>query len=315
MSTTKKILTVFGATGNQGGSVLDVVLSRSDLTSKYALRGITRDVESAKSQALTAKGVEMVQADLDDETSLKAAMDGAYGAFGVTDFWSTMSKDTEIQQGKNIFHAAQASGVKHLVFSALPYAEKITDGKLKHVEHFDSKAIVKEYIEANKGEMLASYFMPAMFLQEAKKQIQAGQDGNPALSMPFPDENIAWPMIDPRSDTGKYVLGLFEVGEKANGVFVHGVSVWTTPKDFVTAIGTSAGREVKFNVLPPEVYASFLPDVIKSEISEMMALIGHYSYFGKNQERQQSTHDKWLLEGTEKLTLEKWAENNKPWEF
>lgn len=158
----KKLLTIFGATGNQGGSVVDTVLTHPHLKDKYALRGITRNTSSAKAQALAAQGVDMVQADLDDVESMKKAVKGSYGVFGVTDFWAVMSKGIEIQQGKNIFEAVTTEGVKHYVFSSLPYVEKLTKGVLKHVDHFDSKAIVEEYIEANKGNMIASYLMPAM---------------------------------------------------------------------------------------------------------------------------------------------------------
>jgi hypothetical protein len=71
-----------------------------------------------------------------------------------------MNKDIEIQQGKNIFEACKAEGVSHLVFSSLPHVEVLTKGVLQHVDHFDGKAIVEQYIEQNKGEMVASYFMP-----------------------------------------------------------------------------------------------------------------------------------------------------------
>ena len=156
----RKLLAIFGATGNQGGSVIDAVLASHDLQQKYSLRGISRDPASGKSKALAEKGVEMVQADLNDVDSMKTAVKGSYGVFGVTDFWSVMSKDIEIQQGKNIFEACQAEGVKHYIFSTLPYAEKITNGALNRVDHFDSKAIVAEHVEAKKGSMIASYYMP-----------------------------------------------------------------------------------------------------------------------------------------------------------
>lgn len=155
-----KLLTIFGATGNQGGSVIDAVLARPELKEKYSLRGITRDPASGKSKAMADQGVEMVKGDLNDVESLKEAVKGSYGVYGMTDFWAVMDKGIEIQQGKNIFEACKAQGVKHYVFSTLPYAEKISDGVLKHVDHFDSKAMVAEHIEANKGDMMASYCMP-----------------------------------------------------------------------------------------------------------------------------------------------------------
>jgi uncharacterized protein YbjT (DUF2867 family) len=56
-----KIFTVFGATGNQGGSVIRAVLADPVLSKEYKLRGVTRDVSKPAAQALSAKGVEMVK--------------------------------------------------------------------------------------------------------------------------------------------------------------------------------------------------------------------------------------------------------------
>lgn len=56
-----KLLSVFGATGQQGGSLLRGLLKRPDLLEIYRLRGITRDVSKASAIALRDAGVEMVQ--------------------------------------------------------------------------------------------------------------------------------------------------------------------------------------------------------------------------------------------------------------
>lgn len=310
----KKILTIFGATGNQGGSILDVVLARPELSSKYTLRGITRDPSSEKSKAMAAKGVEMVKAELDDVESMKKAIEGSYGVFGVTDFWSILDKQREIQQGKNIFEAAKAENVRHFVFSSLPYAEKLTKGELKHVDHFDSKAQVEEYVEANKGAMIASYVMPAMFIKFAKGQVRA-VEGTPTLTMPFPSDSIAWPLIEPRRDLGKYVMAVFEGGSEANGVQIHAVSTWTTPKEVVSGIGKAAGQEVVFKTLPADIFAGFLPENIRNELLETMLLVGNYSYYGKGEEKNQAKHEKWLLPGSDLVSYEQWAMENGPWEF
>jgi uncharacterized protein YbjT (DUF2867 family) len=55
-----KILTVFGATGNQGGSVVKAVLAHSELSKTYKIRAITRDVSKPAAVALKEKGAEVV---------------------------------------------------------------------------------------------------------------------------------------------------------------------------------------------------------------------------------------------------------------
>ena len=56
-----KILTVFGATGNQGGSLINYVVNSSKLSKIYKLRGVTRDVSKPAALALKEKGVEVVK--------------------------------------------------------------------------------------------------------------------------------------------------------------------------------------------------------------------------------------------------------------
>lgn len=56
----KKLITVFGATGNQGGSVVQIFLNDPKLKSAWSVRGVSRNASSASAQKLVAQGVEMV---------------------------------------------------------------------------------------------------------------------------------------------------------------------------------------------------------------------------------------------------------------
>jgi len=55
-----KILTVFGATGVQGSSVVRAVLADSTLSKEFKIRAVTRDATKASAQELSKKGVEVV---------------------------------------------------------------------------------------------------------------------------------------------------------------------------------------------------------------------------------------------------------------
>lgn len=57
---TKKIITVFGATGHQGGSIVSTFLNDPVLKNEWAVRAVTRDATKASALELAKKGVEVV---------------------------------------------------------------------------------------------------------------------------------------------------------------------------------------------------------------------------------------------------------------
>ena len=313
-----KILTVFGATGNQGGSVISSVLSNPKLSSEYNLRGITRDPSKPNAQKLSSQGVEMVAADMSDQESLKSAISGSYAVFAVTNYWETMSKDTEVQQGKNIADVSKAAGVKHLIWSSLPQAEKLTEGKLRHVLHFDSKAEVEEYIESIKGGsgMVASYWRAGFFMSNFKVVIHPNpQTGTPTLNMPWDLEKTRVGLLDVVGDTGKFVAGLL-LAEPASvdGFRVNGVSQWATPQEIVRTLSDTSGTKVEFREVSAEEYESYLPKPIAKEMAENMVLVRDWSYFGKGAEKEQAESNK-ILGDMKLTTFEEFVKQNGPWEW
>jgi uncharacterized protein YbjT (DUF2867 family) len=57
--TMSKLITVFGAVGNQGGSVIKHILSDPTLSKEFKIRGITRDTSKPAARALAERGVEL----------------------------------------------------------------------------------------------------------------------------------------------------------------------------------------------------------------------------------------------------------------
>src|SRR5262249_48075222 len=156
---TKQVIAVLGGTGLQGGGVVDALIGAG----KFAVRVASRNPASAASQALTARGVEVVKADLLDPGSLRSALKGAHGAFVVTNFWDPAQMPRETEIGTAAVQAARAAGVDHLIWSTLPDVEKLTDGRLK-VAHFTGKARVDAVVKAT-GFARHTFVMAAMYFQ------------------------------------------------------------------------------------------------------------------------------------------------------
>lgn len=56
-----KLFVVFGATGQQGGALIDYILNHSEFSKEFRLRGITRNASSSVAKQLNEKGVEVVE--------------------------------------------------------------------------------------------------------------------------------------------------------------------------------------------------------------------------------------------------------------
>ena len=69
----RKVLAVCGATGSQGGAVVEAAVADGS----FIVRALVRNPESEKAQRLAERGVDVVKADFDDLGSLKTGLSGA----------------------------------------------------------------------------------------------------------------------------------------------------------------------------------------------------------------------------------------------
>lgn len=153
----------------------------------------------------------------------------------------------------------------------------VTGGKLTHVQHFDSKAEVEEYIRSKK--MPASFFQPGFFMSNLKGQLQPADNGGFTLTAPWhPDTKI--PMLEVGLDTGKFVAAALLKGPSTDSKRILGVSEWVSPNDVVAAMKEVNGKEVKFNEVDAETFERFMPPATAKEITENFILIRDYEYYG-----------------------------------
>ncbi|KAB8336672.1 hypothetical protein FH972_020983 [Carpinus fangiana] len=315
----KKLLTVFGATGTQGRSVLNAVLAHPTLKTQFSLRGITRDPSKPNAQELTKLGVEMVRADMNDAASLRAGVAGSHAVFAVTNYWESRSKAAEVAQGRAIVDAAIAEQVKVFVWSALPHGGRLTGGRLQGLHHFDSKADIAEYLDGAKGQsgMVGVHVEPSFYMQNLRGMINKGPDGVPALVMPWSGSETKVPLVDAVVDFGRYVAGALAADPaKVDGKHISAVSEWSTPEEIVAQLNESGGTNVQFKQVPEDVFSGFLPKEMAEEMTENMVLVRDYSYYGvKGKEEQIFKDNEAVIGKIQTTSFKEFVSSNGPWKW
>lgn len=255
----KKIIAVVGSTGMQGGGVARAILS--DPESEFSVSGITRKPDSEKAKALQELGAEIVKADLNDVESLVSAFKGAYGVFGVTNYWELYSPEKELEQAKNIAKAAKQAGVKHVIWSTLDDTRKFIPledsrmptlmGKYK-VPHFDAKGEADNYFREIKVPvtclLTTFYWDDFLYFGMGPKK---GPDGKYAITLPTGNSKIAGIAAE---DIGKCAYGIFKEGNKYIGKTVGIAGEHLTGKQMTDILTKVTGKEISFNAITPEAY-------------------------------------------------------------
>jgi len=255
----RKVIAVVGATGAQGGGLVRAILA--DRQGEFAVRAITRDVDSGKAKELAAMGAQVAAADVDDERSLEAALRGAHGAYFVTFFWAHFSPEQEIAQVRSMARAAKAAGVKHAIWSTLEDTRQwvpLSDnrmptlmGKYK-VPHFDAKG------ESNA--LFTEHGVPTTFLLTSfywDNLIQFGMgpkrdaDGRLALNLPLGNAKLAGIAAE---DIGRCAYGIFRKGAHYIGRTVGIAGDHLTGSEMAAALSKALGEEVRYNAVPFDVY-------------------------------------------------------------
>lgn len=288
----KQTIVVFGATGKQGGSVVESILADSKAASRFHIKAITRDPTRDTAKALAAKGAEVVSANLNDRESLHQVIKGAYGVFGVTNFWDPNPQDidekviAEVTQGKNIADVSREEGVQHLVWSSLPNVKKVTNGVLSKVRHFDSKAAVEEYIRTL--DIPATFILPGFYMGNLPGvNLREMPDGKYVLALPMPDA-APIPIFAAEYDMGKFVKAIFLKKEATLGKRIYAATAYTTPTELLQdfqEVYPEAGKGATFRQLPGEVFKEILasargvPEAVQEEMLQNMRLIPEFGYY------------------------------------
>jgi len=262
MSSNKKIIAVVGATGAQGGGLVQAILA--DPRQQFAARAVTRDPGSDKAKALADLGVDVVRADLDDAGSLKKAFAGAYGAYCVTNFWEHFSPEKELEQARHMAEAASAAGLQHVIWSTLEDTRRwvpLGDPRMPtlmgnyKVPHFDAKGEAdREFSDRDVPTtfLLTSFYWDNLLYLGMEPKRDAG--GTLVLTLPMADKPLSGIAA---ADIGKCAFGVFSAGKEYIGKTVGIAGGHLTGDEMAAALGRALGEEVRYNAVDPEVYRGF----------------------------------------------------------
>jgi uncharacterized protein YbjT (DUF2867 family) len=128
---------VTGATGNQGGAIARLLLSRG-----HRVRALTRKPGSPAVSKLKALGAEIAVGHMEDHDSMSRAMKGMNAVFSVSTPFES-GPEAEKSQGITVANTAKHAGVRHLVYASVPRANTNTN-----IPHFESKALIERHIES-----------------------------------------------------------------------------------------------------------------------------------------------------------------------
>jgi uncharacterized protein YbjT (DUF2867 family) len=259
---TKKIITVFGATGAQGGGLAHAILNNAG--SEFSVRAVTRDPGSDKAKELAALGAEVVAANIDNPDSVQKALQDAYGAYFVTFFWAHYSPEKEKAEAAIYANAAKAAGVKHVIWSTLedtrdyiPLSDNRMPtlmGKYK-VPHFDGKG-ESDILFTELG--IPTTFLRASFYWDNFIFFGSGPkkdaNGKLALTLPLGESKMAGIAAE---DIGKCALGIFKKGKELIGKTVGVAGEQLTGKQMAAALSKVLGQEVYYNGIPAAVFRGF----------------------------------------------------------
>ena len=192
-------ITVIGATGQQGGAVIDALLKQ-----RVPIRAVTRNPNGDKARALVQRGVEVVRADLEDVDSVRAAFDGAAAAFAMTTHDGPDGPRREVAHGRVIAAAAADAALPFLVYSSVGGVDRDSG-----VPHFESKHQIEEVLLRA---VPVTFVRPTFFMETLRLMIR--RDGaRVTIAMPLAGD-VAVQMISVR-DIGQVAAALLLMADPA----------------------------------------------------------------------------------------------------
>lgn len=243
MSNVTQPILVFGATGQQGGSVAKALLNTG-----WRVRAFVRDLQTDKALALQSAGADLVKGDLDDPHSIHQAMQGAYGVFSVQPSSGQgamygVSDEDEVRYGIQVADIALESGVQHLVYSSTDAIGDEPTG----MGHFDSKARIEEHVRTLP--INTTIVRPAAFMEMLLMPGFGLDEGRFNFFMQ-PEQPMQLLALE---DLGLIVAAVFADPARFSDATLAVASDEVTGRDIETVFSEVAGRRITYSRFSDDV--------------------------------------------------------------
>ncbi|KAK7038256.1 NmrA domain-containing protein [Favolaschia claudopus] len=258
MTDSLRIVTVFGATGLQGGAVVNALLQDGT----FVPRAISRNPDSEASQKLKARGIQVVKGDIEDKAGLVDALKGSEAVFAVTlPLLSRAGKGpSELELGKNLVDAAKEADVKFFVWSSLPSISKISGGKYKNVVHYEEKEAIREYLSASglpHASLLLSGFLEDLYRAPFLNKSDAGYAVYYPIFTPTDIESFIWVSRDVPAAVLALLRNYTDPAKEVNGKAYPVVTGTVSCGELCQMASKALGQEVAFQTLPPTEHVAY----------------------------------------------------------
>jgi uncharacterized protein YbjT (DUF2867 family) len=232
---------VFGATGQQGGAVVDALLAQ-----QAPVRALVREPDSERAQALAHRGVELARIDIEAPDSLVAALAGSAGFFFMTTPSGGMENPdiaAETPQGIALAEAAAKAGVPHTVYSSVGGADRDSG-----VPHFETKRRVEEKLDTL--DIRTTLVRPTSFMENFAFMGPSFENGELVVRMPLPD-GIPLQMIAVRDIGVVAARALLRSTDVPDVIEIAGDA--RTGSEIADAFAKRTGLPARYEALPIEV--------------------------------------------------------------
>jgi uncharacterized protein YbjT (DUF2867 family) len=235
-----------GITGNNGSATAAALLKRG-----VKFRALVRD--PAKASNWAEQGVEIVQGDIDDSDSIKAALEGVDRALLVL----PNGQDQERLEAKFI-ETAKEAGLNWIIKLSSPEAMRGTTSPTP-LAHIAGEDAIME------SGMNWTFVRPSFFMQNFRGSVPKAKETG-VLAMPMGEGTVA--LTDCR-DSGEFIAKILTDEDSTphygQTYDITGPDPVMNFHDIAAAIGEAVGREVKYVDADPKAFQEAMRPFVTSD--------------------------------------------------